>query len=74
MTADGKIAGMKSKVHPKYKTRYKVANWPPYDRALVPRGDVTLWLAPEAIVGWEPPEAGRGVGSGGIRTWRSKRP
>ena len=41
--------GMKSKVHPKYKTKYRVANWSSYDRALVRRGAVTLWLAPEAI-------------------------
>ena len=41
--------GMKSKVHPTYKTKYRVANWPAYDRALVRRGEVTLWLAPEAV-------------------------
>jgi transposase len=40
-------------VHPKYKTKYRVGNWPEYDRALVQRGDVTLWLAPEAIARWE---------------------
>ena len=43
---------MKSRVHPKYKTKYHVGNWPAYDRALVQRGDVTLWLAPEAITTW----------------------
>ena len=58
MPADGKIVGMKSKVHPKYKTRYKVANWPAYDRALIRRGDVTLCLAPDAIAGWEPRRGG----------------
>ncbi len=40
---------MKSKVHPTYKTKYRVANCPAYNQALVRRGDVTLWLAPEAI-------------------------
>ena len=34
---------MKSRVHPKYKTKYRVENWPEYDQALVRRGDVTLW-------------------------------
>ena len=58
MPADGKMAGMKSKVHPKYKTRYEVANWPAYDRALIRRGDVSLWLAPDAIAGWEPRRGG----------------
>ena len=44
---------MKSRVHPKYTTKYRIGNWPAYDRALVQRGDVTLWLAPEAIARWE---------------------
>ena len=33
--------GMKSKVHPTYKTKYRVANWPDYNQTLVRRGDVT---------------------------------
>ena len=32
--------GMKSKVHPTYKTKYRVANWAAYNQALVRRGDV----------------------------------
>ena len=52
---------MKSRVHPKYKTKYHVGNWPAHDRALVQRGDVTLWLAPEAITTW----AAAGVGKRG---------
>ena len=40
---------MKSRVHPKYKTKYHVGNWSAYDRALVQRGDITVWLAPDAI-------------------------
>ena len=43
---------MKSSVHPKYKTQYRVGNWAEYDRALVRRGDVTLWLTPDAIATW----------------------
>ena len=49
---------MKSRVHPTYKTKYCVANWASYDRALVGRGDVTLWLAPEAIDAWAPGRVG----------------
>lgn len=30
---------MKSRVHPKYKTRYRVTNWSEYERGLVRRGD-----------------------------------
>ena len=50
---------MRSRIHPKYKTKYRVSNWASYDRALVRRGDVTLWLAPEAIAAWRPKPAGR---------------
>ena len=44
--------GMQSKVHPTYKMKYRVANWPAYNRALVRRGDVTVWLSSEAIAAW----------------------
>jgi len=53
--------GMNSRVHPTYKTKYCVMNWAPYDRALVGRGDVTLWVSPAAIATWEP----AGVGTRG---------
>ncbi len=49
---------MQSKIHPTYKTKYRVANWSAYNRALVRRGDVTLWLAPEAIAAWTPRQTG----------------
>ena len=47
---------MKSKVHPTYKTKYRVANWAAYNQALVRRGDVTVWLSSEAIAAWTPRE------------------
>ena len=50
---------MKSKVHPTYKTKYRVANWPAYNRALVRRGDVTAWVSSEAITAWTPRRSGR---------------
>ena len=50
---------MKSKVHPTYKTKYRVANWPAYNRALVRRGDVTVWLSSEAVAAWTPRRSGR---------------
>ena len=52
-------AGMQSKVHPTYKTKYRVANWPAYNRALVRRGDVTVWVSSEAIAAWTPRRSGR---------------
>jgi IS5 family transposase len=50
---------MKSRVHPKYKTKYLVINWAEYDRALVQRGDITLWISEEAIASWKPAPTGR---------------
>ena len=43
---------MKSRVHPKYKTKYRVTNWVDYDQALVKRGEITLWISPRAIQAW----------------------
>ena len=51
--------GMQSKVHPTYKTKYRVANWAAYNQALVRRGDVTVWLSSEAIAAWTPRRSGR---------------
>ena len=51
--------GMQSKVHPTYKTKYRVANWPAYNQALVRRGDVTVWLSSDAIAAWTPRRSGR---------------
>ena len=50
---------MRSKVHPKYKTKYRVGNWRTYERALVQRGDVTLWLFADATAAWRPSPSGR---------------
>ena len=56
---DGHTERVKSFVHLKYKTNYRVENWPSYDRALVRRGDITIWLSPEAIAAWVPQKGGR---------------
>ncbi len=50
---------MKSRIHPSYKTRYRVTNWASYDRALVRRGDITLWISEDAIASWRPAPTGR---------------
>ena len=57
---------MKSKVHPRYKTKYRVANWAAYNQALVRRGDVTVWVSSEAIAAWTP---GRSARRGGQRRY-----
>ena len=51
--------GMKSRVHPKYKMKYRVSNWADYDRALVQRGDITLWISEDAIASWKPAPSGK---------------
>jgi hypothetical protein len=34
------------------KARHRVQNWPDYDRGLVRRGDIRVWLSEDAIAGW----------------------
>ncbi len=46
--------GMQSRVHPKYKTKYRVRNWASYERALIGRGNITIWLSRAAIAAWTP--------------------
>ena len=55
----GHFLGMNSRVHPKYKTEYRVSNWAEYDRALVERGNITLWISDDAIASWRPAPTGR---------------
>ena len=49
----------RSKVHPTYKTKYRVTNWSEYDRALVRRGDLTIWFTPAALRAWTPLPTGQ---------------
>ena len=49
----------RSRVHPNFKTRYRVTNWPEYDRGLVERGSLTLWITPEALEAWTPSRSGK---------------
>ncbi len=41
------------------RARYAVRNWPAYDRALARRGDVTVWVSPDAIGAWRAPRGRR---------------
>ncbi len=41
------------------RARYKVANWPEYDKALQQRGSLTVWVTPEALAAWHPPHTGQ---------------
>jgi hypothetical protein len=44
----------RSRVHPPYKTKYRVTNSAEYNQALVDRGNLTLWISPCAIAKWNP--------------------
>ena len=50
----GHFLGMNSRVHPNYKTKYRVNNGSEYDRALVQRGEITLWMSDDTIEDWKP--------------------
>ena len=45
-----------------YTFRYKVRNWPEYNRALVKRGQLTLWFNTEAVAAWRYPGPFEGRG------------
>lgn len=45
--------------HPKYKTAYRISNWPAYEQSLRNRGDVTLWFSEDAIGAWTPAKTGK---------------
>src|SRR6202051_4995770 len=40
------------------KARYKVTNWPEYNKALRQRGDITIWFTEEALAAWHPAKTG----------------
>src|SRR5215213_7625313 len=40
------------------RARYRVSNWPEYDRALQQRGSLTVWMTPEALAAWQPTQDG----------------
>jgi hypothetical protein len=46
------MSSKRSRVHPPYKTKYRVTNWATYNRALVDRGSLGLWISPDAIASW----------------------
>jgi len=52
-------ARTKSKVTPKYKTKYRVMNWPAYEESLRKRGDITLWFDDGAVDAWNASPSGR---------------
>lgn len=48
-----------SRRHKLPRARYRVENWGAYDAALRRRGDLKVWVTPEAIAAWTSPKTGR---------------
>ena len=44
----------KAKAQKKKKTSYRVRNWSSYNKSLVQRGSVTVWISAEVLEGWHP--------------------
>ncbi len=42
----------KRRRHPKYKTKYRVKNWPEYEKSLRDRGNITIWMNSEVVSSW----------------------
>ena len=61
-------ARTKSKVTPKYKTKYRVTNWPEYEASLRMRGDVSAWFDEEAVSAWNAPASARFTADGAYDT------
>jgi hypothetical protein len=47
-----------SRRHKIEKARYKVTNWPEYNKALRQRGDIAIWFTEEALTVWLPVKTG----------------
>lgn len=41
------------KANNKKKSKYKVRNWSEYNKSLIERGSLTIWITPEVIENWE---------------------
>ena len=54
-------ARTKTKVTPKYKTKYRVKNWAVYDQALRERGDITVALVHGSELKTDPPSPAVGI-------------
>ena len=51
-------ARTRSKVTPKYKTKYRVTNWPAYEASLRNRCDIAILFDEDAVGAWNAPASG----------------
>ena len=57
-SVSGETDLMRSRIHPNHKTKYRIQNWAEYEKGLVRRGDITVWLSPAATAAWSPAKSG----------------
>lgn len=57
----------KSKAQKKKKTIYRVRNWSSYNKSLVQRGSVTVWISEEVLENWHPEANGERQRGGKIQ-------
>ena len=55
------------------RAKYRVMNWPDYDRGLVRRGDICFWIDESALEQWDATNVELLVASGGFQSWRFPR-
>jgi hypothetical protein len=53
------LRAKRSHVHPPFKTKHRVTNWPTYDRELADRGTLTHRISPDAIKTWNAKRVGK---------------
>ena len=46
-----------------YTFRYRVRNWPDYNRALIARGSLTFWFDENAVAAWRNADPNKGPGA-----------
>ena len=54
------------------KSQYRVRNWAEYEAGLRSRGDLTIWLADDALDAWRAVPSGNPAASEPMRTSRSR--
>ena len=52
-------AHKRARRHPKYKTQFRVDNWPEYEASLRQRGDISFCVNEDVIKAWTPPKTSK---------------
>ncbi len=49
----------KKRRHPKYRTKYRLTNWPEYEKSLRDRGNIIIWVSSDAVTAWKSVSSGK---------------